>query len=198
MHSEQWSERLQFCFMTYCWDATDVGLLVIAILLVIWLTGLLWLARMSARQQGTQGSNNNESQNGAEYNGNAEFDDFSTEGNPWSLIFQWWWWGLGFVLLVRILGPFAVQNLNNRRRQRRRRRFESDNRQQHTQQAYSTSISDGLDVDVDDDYGNIENKHDADDSITGVEIMPTNTTPPRSAASSREPSSSPVRGLEIT
>ncbi|CAB9504349.1 expressed unknown protein [Seminavis robusta] len=137
MPSEQWFERLQFCFMTYCWDATDVGLLVVAILLVVWFFGLLWLAKIDARATaGTPETQNT----GAEYNANAEFDtDYETKGGSWRLMFQWWWWGLGFVLLVRILGPFAVQNVNNRRREIRRQRFMSGNmhdqqRRMHQQQ----------------------------------------------------------------
>jgi hypothetical protein len=131
MPSEQWWERLQFLVMTYCWDATDVGLLVIAILLVLWFTGLLWLARINAREE--DAAQGRESHTGAEYNGNAEFDEYAEYeekgGRSWRIMFQWLWWGLGVVLLVRILGPLTVYNVNNRRRERRRRRFMSGNMQ---------------------------------------------------------------------
>lgn len=125
MPSDQWRERIQFFCLMYCWDTTDVGLLVIAIMLVFWFTGLLWLARINARNNHAA----NAQQSGAEYNGNAEFDGYQEEGR-FVMMFQWWWWGLGFVLLVRILGPVAVQNVNHRRRERRRQRFMSGNMEQ--------------------------------------------------------------------
>lgn len=200
MPSERWSEKLQFCFMTYCWDATDVGLLVIAVLLVIWFTGLLWLARVGAKRQETSSNRNrtNESQNGAEYNGNAEFDDYTSEGPSWYLIFQWWWWGLGFLLLIRILGPFAIHNVNNRRRQRRRQRFESDNMQRmQQQQQQSPDIAPNSGIAV--DYGNIPSKYE-DDPMAGVEIMPTNSKGLAIGCTSetKNKDDDDIGGLEIT
>jgi hypothetical protein len=188
MPSEQWWQRFQFSFMTYCCDFSDVGLLVIAILLVIWFTGLLWLARLNVRKE--KSLTTDESQSGTEYNQNAEFDDYNQDTSSLYLIFQWWWWGLGFVLLIRILGPFAAQNLNQRRRQRRRQRFMSDNMQQQQNQEqhqqFSMSAS-GNHNGIDPDFGELEENEgppsDLDDSEIGLEI-PTTKTPSAKASSS--------------
>lgn len=176
MPSEQWSERLQFFVMTYCWDATDVGLLVVAVLIVVWFTGLLWLARMKAREEDAGTSHNG---NGAEYNGNAEFDEYEQEGRSWRLIVQWWWRALGLLLLVRILGPFAVQNVNNRRRERRRQRFMSGNmqdQQRRMQQQQLPTIMHAGNGEFSDNGKNEPQSYNTsmassqDDTASGVEI----------------------------
>lgn len=137
MPSERGWQRFQFWFVTYCWDATDIGLLLIGILLVVWFAGLLWLARVNMRNVHV---NEPEDQNGAKYNNNAEFDDYEEEGSSLYHLFRWLWWALGFVLLLRILGPFAVQNVNNRRRERRRQRYMSGDMQQQQQRMHQQQI----------------------------------------------------------
>ena len=138
MPSEQGWQRLHFWFLTYFWDSTDVGLVVLGTLLVVWFVGLLWLARINVRN--TRNRDDWGEQHGAEYNNNAEFDDYEEESSSLYIIFKWLWWILGFVLLVRILGPFAVQNVNNRRRERRRQRYMSGDMQQQQERMQQQQI----------------------------------------------------------
>lgn len=193
MNSEQWWERLQFFVMTYCWDATDVGLLVVGILLVIWFAGLLWLARINAREEDT--ARGGESYNGAEYNGNAEFDEYDKDGRSWRIMLQGWWWALGLVLLVRILGPFAVHNVNNRRRERRRQRFMSGNMQEQQrrmqQQQLPTAMPSGngtMSVDDSCELQSYDHSSPASrmDSLSGVEITGRSATGDRNELSMQE------------
>jgi len=173
MHSERWTQRAQFWFMTYCWDVTDVGLLVIAISFCVWFFGLLMLGRAKARRVGA-GASSNENQSGAEYNGNAEFTDYEkSAGSSLYLLFQWLWWALGFVLLLRILGPFTVYNVNNRRRERRRQRFMSgsmDVQQRRMQQQQLPTIVAAA-------YSYDEDAEAQEVSDTGLEITETKSSP---------------------
>ena len=163
MPSEQGWQRFYFWFVTYCWDANDVGLLVLGVLLVVWFVGLLWLARVNVRN--SRNRDDWGEQNGAEYNNNAEFDEFEEEPSYLYTVFKWLWWILGFVLLVRILGPFAVQNVNDRRRERRRQRYISGDMEQQQQRMHQqqipTMVMNG--AYSDDDPANNE-------SVEGVEI----------------------------
>ena len=138
MPSEQGWQRLHFWFLTYFWDSTDVGLVVLGTLLVVWFVGLLLLARINVRN--SRNRDDWGEQHGAEYNNNAEFDDYEEESSSLYIIFKWLWWVLGFVLLVRILGPFAVQNVNNRRRERRRQRYMSGDMQQQQERMHQQQI----------------------------------------------------------
>ena len=191
MPSEQGWQRFQFWLGFYCWDATDVGLLVIGILLVIWFAGLLWLARINMRNAHASDRGD---QNGAEYNNNAEFDDYEEGGSPLYILFQWLWWALGFVLLVRILGPFAVQNVNNRRRERRRQRYMSGDMQQQQQRMHQQQMPTMVNA----AYSDEDCAASQDDSIAGLEITEKNSTGDRSPPFTPEPSStSSLDGMDI-
>ena len=129
--------RVQFWCLTYFWDATDVGLLVVGILFIVWLFGLLWMARSRMRQLAAAAAAVDPDTAESESEFDAPENTATTkqeEQGTFFILFRYLWWVLGFILLVRILGPFALQNVNNRRRERRRQRYMMSGDMQQQQQ----------------------------------------------------------------